>query len=75
MATEEVLPVSGTPRRQLNRMPDGQELVRAPSCTESQETLIYFCLYGFNLASLALGEMYEGELLPRVLCWLVADRN
>ena len=47
----------------------------APSCTASQATLLYYCLYGFNLVSLALGEMYEGELLPRALCWLVADRN
>ena len=56
--------------RALDRVASG-----APSSTASQEPLIYFCLYGFNLVSLALGEMYEGELLPRVHCWLVAERE
>ena len=30
-------------------------------------------LYGFDLVSLALGEMHAGELLPSALSWLVAD--
>ena len=46
-----------------------------PYCSASPENLLYYCLYGFDLVSLALGEMNGGELLPRVVSWLFADRT
>ena len=46
-----------------------------PYASASLENLLYYCLYSFDLVSLALGEMNGGELLPCVLRWLFADRT